>query len=78
MLRWAKAGFYCRQALFRLLARERLWYILQTRNPLLVFVLYPVVVVLWLMIGFHGNAQPSRKQRQLIKAALTLFQPTQC
>ena len=29
-------------------------------------------------IGFHGNAPPSHKQRPLIKAALTLFQPTQC
>ena len=29
-------------------------------------------------IGFHGNAQPSCKQHQLIKAALKLFQPTRC
>ena len=29
-------------------------------------------------IGFHGNATPSGKQRPLIKAALTLFQPTRC
>ena len=29
-------------------------------------------------IGFHGNAPPSHKQRPLIKAALTLFQPTRC
>ena len=29
-------------------------------------------------IGFHGNAPPSRKQRPLIRTALTLFQPTRC
>ena len=29
-------------------------------------------------IGFHGNAPPSRKQRPLIRTALTVFQPTQC
>ena len=29
-------------------------------------------------IGFHGNAPPSCKQRQLIKAALTLFQLARC
>ena len=29
-------------------------------------------------IGFHGNAPPSCKQRPLIKAALTLFQPMRC
>ena len=29
-------------------------------------------------IGFHGNAPPSHKQHPLIKAALTLFQPTLC
>ena len=29
-------------------------------------------------IGFHGNAPPPHKQHPLIKAALTLFQATQC
>ena len=29
-------------------------------------------------IDFHGNAPPSCKQGPLIKAALTLFQPTRC
>ena len=29
-------------------------------------------------VGFHGNAPPSRKQRPLFQAALTLFQPTRC
>ena len=36
------------------------------------------IVVDDVKIGLHGNAPPSRKQRPLIKAALTLFQPTQC
>ena len=48
LLRWVKAGFYCGQPLFRLLATESSWCILQTRSRLLAFVLYPVIV-LWLM-----------------------------
>ena len=49
LLRWVKAGFYCRQALFRLLTTESLWCILHRRSTLVVFVLYPVIV-LWLMM----------------------------
>ena len=29
-------------------------------------------------VGFHGNTPPSRKQRPLIKTALTIFQRTRC
>ena len=68
--------------MFRLLATESLWCILQTRSPLLVFVLYPVIVFVVddvnQKIGFHGNVPPSCIQRPLTKAALTLFQPTRC
>ena len=37
-----------------------------------------VVDNVYKQIGFHGNTPPSCKQRPLIKAALTLFQPTRC
>ena len=36
------------------------------------------VTVMWLMMWFPWQCPPSGKQRPLIKAALTLFQPTWC
>ena len=62
-LRWVKAGFYYCSDYLPQNVYGVFWIVVDDVNK---------------QIGFHGNAPPSRKQRPLIKAALTLFQPMRC
>ena len=67
-LRWVKAGFYCGQdywpqKVYGVFCRQEVsCYCIVVHNASK-------------QIGFHRKAPPSCKQRPLIKAALTLFQP---